>query len=160
MGKIITLQDAYKLSKLLKNEGKDVTLVGGCFDIFHYGHFHFLKAARKSADSLFIALENDKNVQKLKGDKRPITPQDLRAEILSSFPFVDYVFLLPSFSTDDEYKEMTYNIKPAVIAVTKGDTNLDKKKMQAEKIGARLEIIDHINTPSSTELHRIITKEL
>lgn len=160
MGKIITLKEAVKTSTLLKSEGKDVVLVGGCFDIFHYGHFHFLKKAKAHGDSLFVALENDKKVAILKGAKRPITPEDLRAEIISSFPFVDYVFILPTYTIDEEYDKMTYNISPGVIAVTKGDKYLDKKQIQARRIGATLEVVDQISTPSSTELHRIITNDL
>lgn len=160
MGAIISLDNAIKKSKLLRDESKDVVLVGGCFDIFHYGHFHFLKSAKSLGDVLFIALENDNKVRKLKGENRPITDEGKRAELLSSFTFVDFVFILPSFVKDEEYKKMTYNIHPDVIAVTKGDTLLDVKKEQARTIGATLKVIDHINTPSSTQLHRIITQEL
>lgn len=160
MKKVITLQQAITISKNLKNRGKSTVLVGGCFDIFHYGHFMFLKNARKDNEVLFIALENDERVKKLKGVNRPITPQNARAEILSSFPFVDFVFILPTFKSDGEYRKMTVDFAPSIIAVTKGDINLSKKEKFAKEISAKIRVINHIKTPPSTELHKIITKEL
>lgn len=160
MKKVISLQQAIALSKQLKSEGKYIVLVGGCFDIFHYGHFVFLKDAKKQGDVLFIALENDQRVKKLKGSNRPITPQDARATILASFSFVNFVFILPTFKNDEQYRKMTTDLNPDVIVVTRGDKNLDKKEKFAKEIGAKIKIVNHVKTPSSTELHRIITKEL
>lgn len=157
--KVVTLQQAFSLSKKFKTEGKTTVLVGGCFDIFHYGHFMFLKNARKKGEVLFIALENDERVKILKGIERPITPQNARAEILSSFPFVDFVFTLPTFKSDMEYRKMTIDFAPSVIALTKGDINLSKKERFAKEISAKIRVINHINTPSSSQLYKIITKE-
>ncbi len=36
-----------------------VVLVGGCFDILHFGHIEFLKKAREAGDYLIVALEPD-----------------------------------------------------------------------------------------------------
>lgn len=160
MNKIISLEDAITISKNLKKRGKKTVLVGGCFDIFHYGHFMFLKNARKDNEALFIALENDDRVKKLKGLQRPITSQNARAEILSSFPFVDFVFILPTFETDSGYRKLTVDFAPSIIAVTRGDINMNKKEKFAKEIGAEIRVVNHINTPSSSQLHKIISKEL
>ena len=66
-------------------------LVGGVFDIIHYGHVHFLKNAKSLGDHLVVALESDKNVKRLKGEKRPIHNQNQRREMLESLEFVDEV---------------------------------------------------------------------
>ena len=59
-------------------------LVGGCFDLIHYGHIVFLKEARKQGDYLIVALESDDNVKKYKGENRPVHKQSERAEMSSA----------------------------------------------------------------------------
>jgi len=55
---------------------------------------------------------------------------------LSSLRYVDGVILLPYFSSDAGYNELVTQLKPAIIAVTKGDPNLAKKQAHAKGVGA------------------------
>lgn len=152
MNKIITLSQAGTISKRLKDEGKKIVLVGGCFDIFHWGHFQFLKKAKKLGDVLIVALESDKKVRELKGEGRPITPLRVRAEILAAFFFIDYILLLPYFPDDKSYNNLAIGLQPDIIATTAGDRQLVKKQKQAESVGGKVVIIPHINTPSTSEI--------
>lgn len=160
MKKVVNLQKAIQLSKQLKFEGKKIVLVGGCFDIFHFGHFKFLQSAKKYGDILFIALESDKRVSNLKGSDRPITPQPARAEILSSFPFVNYVILLSDNMDNKSYSKMTIELKPDIIAVTQGDQNIDKKQKQANATGAEIKVVSFVKTPSTSKILDLIRKEI
>lgn len=160
MSKIITLNQAEQVSRKMKSDGRSIVLVGGCFDIFHFGHFYFLKKSKKLADLLIIALESDQSVRILKGKNRPVTPLPLRAELLASISFVDYVVTLADNMTDKSYQQLTDAIKPNVIAATKGDRNLSKKENQIKKIGGKLVVIPAYNTPSSSELLQIINQEV
>jgi len=76
----------------LRAAGKKIVFTNGCFDIIHIGHIRYLKEAKALGDVLVVGLNSDKSVSMLKPD-RPITPQDQRAEILSSLGMVDYVTL-------------------------------------------------------------------
>jgi len=38
-------------------ESKKIVLVGGCFDLLHFGHISFLKRAKALGNYLVIALE-------------------------------------------------------------------------------------------------------
>lgn len=160
MNKIINLSQAQKICRQLKKAGKTIVLVGGCFDIFHYGHFSFLKKAASFGDILIIALENDKKVRQLKGKNRPITNQINRAEILASFQFVSYVLLLPNLTGFKSYSDLTRQLVPDIIAVTSGDKHLEDKKKQAKLVKGRVKVIPCVNTPSTSELLRLIKKEL
>jgi len=159
MNKIISLQQAITISKKLKAEDKTTVLVGGCFDIFHYGHFVFLKKAKNLGDILIVALESDKKVRELKGKGRPITPLRARAEILAAFFFIDYILLLPYFPDDKSYNNLAIGLQPDIIATTAGDLQLVKKQKQAESVGGKVVIIPHIDTPSTSEILEIIKKE-
>lgn len=131
--KIIEFKDIQLLKENIK--GKKAVLIGGSYDIMHYGHISFLKMAKKEGDVLVVALESDE-FSKQKKKKVPVHNQDQRAEILACLIPVDYVLKLPFFQSHQEYSDLVHSIHPSVIAVTEGDIRLDKKRKQAESVGA------------------------
>ena len=141
MKKIVTLDQAIIISKDLRAHEKSIVLVGGCFDIIHKGHRAFLTKAKKQGDYLFIALESDENVKRLKGKNRPINNQQKRAELLSGILFADYICMLPPLTTDKEYFTLTKILAPDVIAITKGDPKQQQKEQYAKAIGAKLAVV-------------------
>jgi FAD synthetase len=140
-------------------ENKIVVLVGGCFDLLHYGHISFLKKAKTYGNYLLVVLESDENVKKVKGDTRPIHTQKQRKEMLEALRYVDEVVELPPMRSDTDYFEMMHKIKPDVIAFTEGDPILDKKMEQGKQIGAKVVIIEKIHTPSTSQLAKLLDLE-
>ena len=139
--------------------GKVKVLVGGCFDILHYGHIYFLKKAKAFGDYLIVALESDKGVRKLKGRNRPIHNQKQRKEALESLRFVDKVLLLPEMKSYKDYEAVVLNIKPQVMAITEGDPKLKYKEYQAKKVGATLIKIPLIKELSTSKIAKILDIE-
>lgn len=135
MKKVITLKQAEKTANQLKSQGKCVVLGGGCFDILHKGHLVFVKNAKKKGDALFVLLESDRNVRRLKGKGRPINSQKKRASALAQIPDVDFVILLPEMRLDTDYFELTRKLKPHIIAMTEGDARAGEKEVQAKNVG-------------------------
>ncbi len=82
--KLKTLDDLSVTVSELKSTGKKVIFTNGCFDILHVGHVRYLQAARSLGDCLVMAINSDKSVKELKGEKRPIVPQGERAELLAA----------------------------------------------------------------------------
>lgn len=157
---IINLGEATKISNKLKDQGKIVVLVGGCFDILHVGHVRFLGNARKSGDSLFILLENDENVRKLKGPNRPFNTQKDRAEVLSQIKSVDYVVLLRNMQSDKSYDKLLIQLNPAILATTQNDPGIRHKKRQADMINAQVKIVlGRLKNYSSTKLSSSFSKK-
>lgn len=124
-------------------KGKKVVLVGGCFDILHPGHVEFLEKAKKKGDVLIVLLESDKKIKMLKGDNRPVHNQNERAKILSSIRFVDFVVMLPFIQSEHDYDQVVGEIKPDVIAATKGVSDHHHKR-SAQKVGAKLKYVTDI----------------
>ena len=150
--KIVSFSKISSVTSIFKN--KKTVLVGGCFDIFHYGHFKFLSQAKKQGNFLIIALESDEFIKKNKR-KEPIHNQKERAEILSSLNMVDLVIKLPLFSSYNDYFQMVKLIKPKIIAVTEGDSQIENKKKQAAIIGAQVKVVTNlIKNFSSTKIHK------
>lgn len=71
--------------------GRRVVLTNGCFDLLHPGHVALVEAARREGDLLVVALNSDASVRRLKGEGRPIVPQEERAETLLALEAVDRV---------------------------------------------------------------------
>ncbi len=89
--KICLKEKLVKIRKDLFEQGKKVVFTNGCFDILHRGHVEYLEKARLQGDALFIGLNSDESVRRLKGDLRPIMPEEDRAYILASLAMVDYI---------------------------------------------------------------------
>lgn len=160
MSKILTIENAIKISKKLREQNKHVILAGGCFDILHPGHIAFLKKAKEKGDYLFVLLENDSSIAKTKGKERPIHTQKDRAAVLSAISGVDYVIPLPNFKSNADYDNLILNLKPTIIATTRGDQNLKHKKRQANKLKIQvLEVIKRIPNNSSSKLAKLLASD-
>ncbi len=138
MKKIIAFEDIGAILPLITKKNK--VLVGGCFDVFHYGHLTFLKNAKREGDFLIVALESDEFIKKHK-KRDPIHNQNQRAEILSANIFVDMVVVLPLLKSNEEYFHLVKLIKPSVIATTEGDPQLDNKKRQAQTVSGQVKVV-------------------
>lgn len=91
MKKLYPLAQLARVIEAHKKKGRRIVLANGCFDIIHAGHIRYLKEAKKLGGILVLALNSDKSVRRLKGRGRPIQGEKDRAEIFSSFYFVDYI---------------------------------------------------------------------
>jgi FAD synthetase len=145
--------------KFMNTQRDKIVLVGGCFDVIHYGHVSFLKQARSHGSELVVALESDGNVTRRKGPKRPIHTQKQRQEMLLSLTVVDRIIPLPTMENEQDYAEMVRKIQPSVIAVTQGDPYHDSKKKMAEHIGATIVTIPKVHTPSTSQLAKLLELE-
>ncbi len=153
MNKILSIKKALDFSNEFNLLNKKIVIVGGCFDIVHKGHLAFLKAAKKRGDKLFILLEEDEKVKKMKGKNRPIHNQKSRAKVLSLVKNVDFVVLLKNMKKDEDYAKLLLQIKPYAVAITDGDRNKDRKKIQAESAGAKLvTVIRRMKNISTSEI--------
>ena len=149
---ILSVNQAVRLSKSLKQEGKRIALVGGCFDILHIGHVIFLEKAKAKGDILMLLLESDEEVEKLKGKGRPINSQKYRAKLLASLRMVDVVVKLPKIKTPKFYSDLVTKIRPDVIAVTANDPIKKIKLKMAESVQGKLYIVTKAIPKKSTSL--------
>jgi len=93
MNKIVVREKLKKELDGLRQAGKTIVFTNGCFDILHVGHVRYLREARKLGDVLVLALNSDASVRMIKGDKRPLVPEDERADIMAALEAVNYVIL-------------------------------------------------------------------
>lgn len=89
--KIMTPAQAVQRVALWKRDGLNVGFTNGCFDILHLGHLQLLNFARDHCDRLVVGLNSDDSTRRLKGEGRPINPEQDRAMVLSALEAVDAV---------------------------------------------------------------------
>ena len=118
--------------KLITTKGK-IVLTHGVFDLFHIGHLKHLKEAKKYGALLIVSLTRDKNV--MKGPDRPYYNEKLRAEMLATLEFVDYVTFSNSKSAVDVIKKIKpdYYIKGKDYSNDKYDVT-GKIKLEANEV--------------------------
>lgn len=91
--KIFSLEKLKTCREEWKAENLSVVFTNGCFDLIHKGHLEYLSEAKKLGDKLIVALNSDSSVKKLKGETRPIKPEEDRLLTMAAFQFVDAVVL-------------------------------------------------------------------
>ncbi|HOY11742.1 MAG TPA: D-glycero-beta-D-manno-heptose 1-phosphate adenylyltransferase [Saprospiraceae bacterium] len=81
--------------------GQKIVFTNGCFDLLHPGHTAYLEEAKSLGDILVVAINSDESVKRLKGNSRPILPQNDRALILAALESTDFITV---FSEDTPYE--------------------------------------------------------
>ncbi|CBW25019.1 putative cytidyltransferase [Halobacteriovorax marinus SJ] len=106
----------FKLSEnaqnfLKNNQGKKIVFTNGCFDILHSGHVTYLNEAKKQGDLLFLGLNSDASIKRLKGESRPINGEADRKYILENLRCVDCVEVF----TEDTPYSLIDAVRPDVL---------------------------------------------
>jgi len=130
----------------------------GCFDILHTGHIDLLNYAKNyltgfesypdPRNKLFVGLDSDERVKRMKGENRPINDINTRLTIMQNLRMVDQVFI---FDTDDDLRNLIKYLLIDIMIV--GDQYKDKEVIGSEnaKYGARFYPVDNRSTTNVIE---------
>ena len=151
--KIYHLSELASILQQAKTGGTVVVTTNGCFDVLHLGHLRYLQAARQLGDLLVVAVNSDSSVRQLKGESRPLVPEEERAEMLAGLECVDYVVIFPEETPISLLSELKPNIH-----VKGGDYKLEQliERDVVEANGGK--VIVGLNVPgkSTTNLIEVI----
>lgn len=89
--KIVTPEACLERVRQWQSQGNKVVFTNGCFDIIHLGHVDYLEKARQRGDKLVVGINSDESVTRLKGEGRPVIPENSRLRLIAAFAFVDAV---------------------------------------------------------------------
>ncbi len=154
--KIVTLGNLAKIAAKLKKQGKKIVLCHGVFDLLHAGHIRHFKSARKYGDILVVTVTADKYIKK--GPGRPFFGENLRAEVLSSIAYIDYVAIIKGESAvmaiekvkpDFYIKGPDYKKRKSYAKIPQ---KLDQEKEAINKVGGRIVFTDDEVVFSSSSL--------
>ena len=92
-GKILGRGELRERVEQWRRAGEPIILANGNFDLLHVGHVRYLRGAKALGGTLVVAINSDESVRALKGDGRPVTPAEERAEIVAALADVDAVVI-------------------------------------------------------------------
>ena len=108
--KLVKLDVAEFVAENLREKGKKIVFTNGCFDLVHAGHVSSFNQAKEMGDVLIVAINSDKSIKRIKGDKRPIVDENNRIKMLCALDCIDYVILME----DDNPIDIIKTIKPDI----------------------------------------------
>ncbi|HEX8266365.1 MAG TPA: D-glycero-beta-D-manno-heptose 1-phosphate adenylyltransferase [Pyrinomonadaceae bacterium] len=139
-----------------RRRGARIVLANGCFDLLHVGHIRYLEAARRLGDILVVGINSDEQVKGLKGENRPLMPENERAEIVAALRFVDLVTIFG----EPTVAELIRAIRPDVHA--KGTDYTEETVPEREIVreyGGRTAIVGDPKDHSTTALIALVNSE-
>jgi len=149
--KIFTREELQQQVTEWRQAGDSITLANGGFDLLHVGHVRYLRAAKQLGGRLVVAVNSDLSVRNLKGDGRPLVPEDERAEILAALSDVDAVVIFPEL----DVRAIIREIRPDIHA--KGTDYTAETVPERDEVlacGGRVEIVGDPKVHSTSELIR------
>lgn len=134
-----------------KNIGK-LGLTCGCYDIIHEGHITNMKICKKQCDVLYVCLSSDTQIQRLKGDTRPINKLEDRINMLIHYDFIDLIILYDEIN--DENETELDNIINIINPDTwfKGKDYIKETILKKHPTLRNIELIDLIEGKSTTNI--------
>jgi len=147
--KILSHSELMNERQRLRDAGRKLVFTNGVFDILHVGHVRYLREARSLGDALVVAINSDAAARQLKGELRPLTNENERAEILAALSAVDYVTVFDDVSP----RSLIAALLPDVL-VKGGDYSMDTivgaKDVYAA--GGRVEVVPTVHGFSTTNI--------
>ncbi len=146
---VLDITEATAFAEAQRKQGKTIVFTNGCFDLLHPGHLEILEKSREMGDCLFVGVNTDQSVARLKGPTRPIQPLVNRTAVLSSLRSVNCVV---PFS-DDTPLQLIKAIKPDIL-VKGGDYTVSQVVGAdfVKKNGGRVEIVPILAGFSTTSI--------
>ena len=155
MGRVVSPEEAQRIREELRAAGKTVVLTNGHFDLLHVGHVRCLQQAKELGDVLFVGVNSDASTRLLKGDKRPIIPEDERARLVAALECVDYVVIFEERTA----RRLVELLKPDIYAKGGDYGPAGKELPEAEAVaayGGEVRILPYLPGRSTTDIIRTI----
>jgi D-glycero-beta-D-manno-heptose 1-phosphate adenylyltransferase len=149
LGQVVSQNELILRVAQEKRNGRRIVFTNGCFDLLHAGHIECLEKAHIFGDILIVGVNSDSSVRGLKGEDRPLVPQEDRARVVAALATVDYVTI---FDEPTPHK-LIAAILPHVLAKG-GDWALDQivGREEVETAGGRVVSIPVAPGYSTTKL--------
>ena len=129
-------------------------LVGGAFDVFHYGHLCLLEWSKSLGDRLIVQVISDKRVKHKKGPRRPIFPEKERLAIVKAIRYVDEIYFSAYPVRTNPVLKAIRETKPDIyVRNYKGnEETLEEEKALCKKLGIKI-VFHHDFPEGKSKIH-------
>lgn len=147
--KLLSLDALSKRRCGWRNYSHKTVFTNGVFDLIHPGHLQYLEEAAGLGVRLIVGVNSDESVKRLKGDTRPIMPQEARMRLLAGLFYVDGVIAFD----EDTPLDLIKALKPDVL-VKGGDYTVDTivGAPEVQAWGGEVKVLSFLEGYSSTEV--------
>lgn len=152
--KLRTLDEMTKIREDIREQGRTLIWVSGCFDLGHWGHLRYFACAKAYGDYLLVATNTDDSIRRLKGSERPVMDEIARVEALSHVESIDYILLFRDDAPLNELEVLQPDIYLKGNDHTLETINQDERKI-VESYGGKIEI-----TPTSVDSTTKVIKRM
>lgn len=120
MGQVLRQDQIAATLAPFREQNKKIVFTNGVFDLLHVGHVRYLQEASRLGDLLFIGVNSDTSVKRLKGPTRPVQNENDRAEILAALGAVAFSCIF----TEETPENLIKMVHPDIL-VKGGDWKID-----------------------------------
>jgi D-glycero-beta-D-manno-heptose 1-phosphate adenylyltransferase len=149
--KILSRSELRQRVEEWRRGGARITLANGNFDLLHVGHVRYLHGAKALGGKLVVAINSDESVRALKGEGRPVMPEQERAEIIAALADVDAVVIFPELDVRAIIREIRPDVQAKGTDYT-ADSVPERDALAA--YGGRVEIVGDRKDHSTSEIIR------
>jgi D-glycero-beta-D-manno-heptose 1-phosphate adenylyltransferase len=161
MGQVIDVNNLAAECNRLRERELKIVLTNGHFDLMHVGHLRYLQQARALGDVLIVGINDDAITTRHKGPRRPVFPEQERAELAAGLECVDYATIFH----EPTAHELIQIVRPDVY-VKGGDYTLDPhgrgtflpEAPIAQEIGSDVQILSLHSGQSTTAIEERIVE--
>ncbi len=154
--KIRSISELGEIAEAAKADEKKIVLCHGVFDLLHMGHIRHLEAARREGSILIVTITAD--IYANKGPGRPVFTENLRAEMLGSLEYVDWVGINDAPSAEPVVRTIKPNVfvKGSDYKSSEDDITgkINSERTAVEEHGGKIVFTDEITFSSSTLINQ------
>jgi D-glycero-beta-D-manno-heptose 1-phosphate adenylyltransferase len=147
--KIVEREALRARAEAWRSGGETIAFANGAFDLLHVGHVRYLEGAKALGTKLIVAVNSDASVRALKGEGRPVIPQEERAELIAALECVDAVTIFD----EPDVRGLLRELRPHFHAKgTDYTTESVPERDVVAEYGGKVAIVGDPKNHSTTEL--------
>jgi rfaE bifunctional protein nucleotidyltransferase chain/domain len=129
-----------------KHPGKKIVFCTGCYDILQSGHAVFFNQCREFGDILVVGVGRDSVIRELKGQGRPVNPENNRVYLVAAMQDVDYAVLNDHEIKDGkiDFENIIEKLRPDIFVLNDDDSSIEPKQYLCKRFGVEIKFVKRI----------------
>ena len=129
-----------------KHPGKKIVFCTGCYDILQSGHAVFFSQCKEFGEILVVGVGRDSVIRSLKGNGRPVNPENNRVYLVAAMGDVDYAVLNNEEIIDGkiDFAGILEKLRPDIFVLNDDDSGIEAKKELCDRYSVEIKFVKRI----------------